>query len=118
MATLVVVDDESLVTDFMKFLFEGMGYIVHCASNGKEAIGIIQRARPQLILTDLMMPLMSGLELARALREDAGFSDTPIILCSGVANPVSPEEQHLFAAVIQKPFNPQHLISLIAELTG
>jgi CheY-like chemotaxis protein len=118
MASLVVVDDESLVTDFMKFLLEGVGYTVHSASNGKEAIGIIHRVRPQLVLTDLMMPLMSGLELARALREDADFSDTPIILCSGVANPVSLEEQHLFAAVIQKPFNPQQLMDLIAELTG
>jgi CheY-like chemotaxis protein len=118
MATLVVVDDESLVTDFLTFLLEGEGYAVHAASNGKEALELINRVRPALVVTDLMMPVMSGLELAGALRRSSDFGRLPIVLCSAVMDPVAPQERLLFTAVFRKPYAPAMLVALIAEHTG
>jgi CheY-like chemotaxis protein len=118
MTTLVVVDDESLVTDFLTFLLEGEGYAVHYASNGKEALELIYRVRPALVVTDLMMPVMSGLELAATLRRSSDFGQLPIVLCSAVMDPVAPQERLLFTAVLRKPYAPATLVTLIAEHTG
>jgi CheY-like chemotaxis protein len=118
MATLVVVDDESLVTDFLTFLLEGEGHTVHVANNGSQAFEIIGQAHPALVITDLMMPVMPGLELARLLRESPEFSQLPIILCSSVSDPVAQHEQHLFTAILRKPYAPARLVRLVNENTG
>jgi CheY-like chemotaxis protein len=115
MAILVVVDDESLVTDILTFLLETEGHTVYAAANGKEALNLISRVQPVLVVTDLMMPVMSGLELARNLRQSSEFRHLPIILCSAVSNPVTQQEQHLFTATLQKPYEPARLIGLVAQ---
>ncbi len=118
MATLVVVDDESLVTDFLSFLLEGEGHAVHVASNGRQALEVINEVRPALVITDLMMPVMPGLALARTLRESPVFSQLPIILCSSVSDPVPQQEQHLFTAILRKPYPPAGLIRLVNGSIG
>lgn len=115
MATLVVVDDESLVTDFLTFLLESEGHTVHAAANGRQALEIVDRVHPALVITDLMMPVMPGLELAQTLRESAAFSHLPIILCSSVSDPVALCEQHLFTAILRKPYAPARLVQLVTE---
>jgi CheY-like chemotaxis protein len=115
MTNLLVVDDESLVTDFLTFLLEREGYVIHAASNGKEALDIVDRVAPALIITDLMMPVMSGLALARALREREASRHLPLILCTAVPDPVAEQERHLFAAVLRKPYAAARLIELVAR---
>jgi CheY-like chemotaxis protein len=118
MTNLVTVDDESLVTDFLAFLLEGEGYTVHPASNGKEALEVIARVRPSLVITDLMMPVQSGLDLARALRKRAEFESLPIILCSAVPGAIAEADRPLFSAMLQKPYPPADLVQLVARLAG
>jgi CheY-like chemotaxis protein len=115
MATLVVVDDESLVTDFLTFLLGNHGYAVHAAANGKEALELVTRVQPALVVTDLMMPVCSGLEFARAVRESNDATRLPIILCSAAPDAVSPEDRQLFSAILQKPYPPLRLLELIAQ---
>jgi CheY-like chemotaxis protein len=118
MTTLVVVDDESLVTEILTFLLGNEGYVVHTASNGREALEVTARVRPDLIVTDLMMPVMSGVEFARSLRAGDAFRSVPIILCSAVPDAVAPADRPLFAAVLQKPYAPARLFGVIAEHVG
>ncbi|MDR5817308.1 response regulator [Caballeronia sp. LZ033] len=113
MSTLVVVDDESLITDSLTFLLQDEGYTVHAAPNGKEALSLIARVRPALVVTDFMMPVMSGLELARALQKDGPAM--PIILCSAVPHAIPPDEVHRFAALLRKPCAPADLIGAVAR---
>ena len=115
MTTLVVVDDESLVTDFLTFLLEGEGYTVHAAGNGKEAMDVIGRVRPALVITDLMMPVMSGLELAKVLRGHNEFAQLPVILCSAASHAIAQEDRPLFSAVLQKPQAPAALLDVVAR---
>ncbi|MFL9912133.1 response regulator [Paraburkholderia sp. RL17-337-BIB-A] len=118
MGPLIVVDDESLVTDFLTFLLEREGYAVHAVSNGREAPDVVDRVRPALVITDLMMPVMSGLELAQTLRERDEFRHLPIILCSAVPEPVTQRERPLFAAILRKPYAPARLVGLLAQHAG
>jgi len=115
MTTLVVVDDESLVTDFLTFLLEGEGYAVHVAANGKEAMDVISRVLPALVITDLMMPVMSGLELARMLRAHREFAQLPVVLCSAASHAVAQEDLPLFSAILQKPQAPAALLGTVAQ---
>lgn len=113
MTTLVVVDDESLVTDSLKFLLESEGYRVHTASNGKEALDLAARVHPALVITDLMMPVMSGLEFAAAFQESAHA--VPVILCSAAPHAVPPEEARRFALMLRKPCLPAELFEAVAH---
>ncbi|WP_322103208.1 response regulator [Paraburkholderia sp. J41] len=118
MTTLVVVDDESLVTEVLSFILGGAGYEIHTAFNGREAISLIHRQRPALVITDLMMPVMSGLALAKAIRNDDGLRHLPVILCSSARDPVKLEERPLFDAIVRKPCPPDRLLELVAQLVG
>jgi CheY-like chemotaxis protein len=113
MTTLVVVDDESLVTDSLTFLLQSEGYTVYAAPNGKEALSLIARVRPALVVTDFMMPVMSGLELARALQESG--ATMPVILCSAVPHAIPRDEVHRFAALLRKPCAPADLLAAVAR---
>lgn len=118
MTTLVIVDDESLVTEFLSFLLIDAGYEVHAAFNGRDAITLIERQRPALVITDLMMPVMSGLGLAKAIRHHDDLSHLPIILCSSALDPVTAQDRPLFNAILRKPYPPDCLLELVATFVG
>jgi CheY-like chemotaxis protein len=119
MATIVVVDDESLLTDSLKFLLENEGHAVHVASNGRQALDLIARVRPAVVVTDLMMPVMSGLELAASLRADEhSGARLPIILCSAAPHAIEEKDRHLFSILLQKPCPPAELLRVVARYSG
>lgn len=118
MTTLLVVDDESLVTDFLSFLLWREGYVVHATRTGSEALEATERVQPDLIVTDLMMPVMSGLELAQALQRDEKRAAIPIVLCTAAPGALTEEEKRLFVAVLRKPYSPATLLDVIARKVG
>lgn len=77
--TVLVVDDNRDMTEMLKDSLEGL-YDVITASNGKEALKTARQLHPDIILTDLMMPVMNGMELCRALKEDKETVNIPIII--------------------------------------
>jgi two-component system KDP operon response regulator KdpE len=76
---ILVVDDERQITRMLRASLQASGYVVDIAQNGLEAFEKFEAERPDLIITDLSMPEMSGLELTQAVRRVA---DTPIIVLS------------------------------------
>ncbi|MDU1583264.1 MAG: response regulator [Peptoniphilus harei] len=74
---ILVVDDESAISDIIKFNFEKEGYLIDTADNGKGAIELAAENNYDLILLDIMMPKLNGFE---ALREIRKFSDVPVIM--------------------------------------
>ena len=74
---ILVVDDESAISDIIKFNFEKEGYIMETADNGRDAISLAEKNNYDLILLDIMMPKLNGFE---ALREIRKISDVPVIM--------------------------------------
>ena len=111
--TIVVADDEEFIVDLLATLLEDEHYRVVRAYDGEQALRAIERERPQLIITDIMMPKLSGTELAvrvRAREEQA--APTPIILMSAVKQPVAiPNTIYL-----PKPFDIDHVLDLVSLL--
>jgi CheY-like chemotaxis protein len=118
MTTLLVVDDESLVTDFLSFLLWREGYVVHTSRTGSEALEAAERIQPALIVSDLMMPVMSGVELAMALQRDEKLAAIPIVLCTAAPGALTEAERRLFVGVLRKPYSPGTLLDIIARHVG
>ncbi|MEV4703899.1 response regulator [Actinoplanes sp. NPDC049316] len=113
MAFIVVVDDDADVRELIETTLQLAGHEVRTVTSGPEALAAVGEARPDLVITDHVMPGMTGLELAQALRADAGTADVPIILLTGTE-----KYRDLFAVDrwIEKPFSPAQLRSHVQLL--
>lgn len=110
MYRILLVEDEILMSFSTSLALEDAGHRVLVAHDGREGLEMALQERPDLIVTDLMMPRMTGLEMIAALREQ-GY-EGPIILATSIA------EEHLpsrtgFQAFLQKPFTEDELDRLI-----
>ncbi len=115
---VLVVDDEPDIVELLQYNLEKAGYEVKTAHNGKEAIKVAKSFLPHLILMDIMMPKMDGVEAGRQLREIPEIADTYIIYLTARV-----EEYSELAAFdvgaddyITKPIRPRALLSRIAAL--
>ncbi|TFV95476.1 response regulator [Oxalobacteraceae bacterium OM1] len=99
---ILIVDDEMDITAVYSMLFELNGFAVTTAANGRQAFDLIGQERPDIVLSDCMMPVMDGIELARLLRSDPATAGIPIILMSALPDPdkLGTSEHDLF---VQKP---------------
>jgi CheY-like chemotaxis protein len=108
---ILVVDDEQPMRELLAVLLADAGYTVVVAVHGRQALDLVERDRPDLILTDVMMPVVSGAELCRRLKSNAATSRIPIILMSTagryVANDVGAD------ASIDKPFDLDAIEALV-----
>ena len=89
----LVVDDSMLMRYTVCRFLEEHGYTVECAGNGAEALEILARLRPNLIVTDLQMPKISGSELITAVKNKPELSAIPIIVVAGRARGAESPEQ-------------------------
>jgi CheY-like chemotaxis protein len=108
MANVLVVDDEILVGDLMAAVLEDEGHRVLRAYDGEEALNIARNEHPDLIISDIMMPAMDGIDLLNAVRVDASLSKTPVLLMSAMVavRNLSALPPHDFLA---KPFQVEDL---------
>jgi CheY-like chemotaxis protein len=79
----LVVDDSMLIRHTVCRFLEERGFTVECATNGCEALEVLQRFRPALIVTDMQMPKMGGTELITALKKEPTTAKIPIVIVAG-----------------------------------
>jgi DNA-binding response OmpR family regulator len=109
--TILLVDDEYSIVEVLTQLLEEEGYSVASAANGQEALELAAASVPDLIITDQMMPLMSGSELFRALSETAALARVPVILITSA--PIAAPRELRWADFIVKPFEFEELMRAI-----
>jgi DNA-binding response OmpR family regulator len=119
-ARIVVADDEADIRRLIAFTLRRRGYDVLEATAGDTALELVRQERPDLVLLDVMMPGLSGLEVAQALRDDAATSAIPIIILSAKGQAAEVEAGlHTGAqAYLVKPFAPQELAARVAGILG
>lgn len=118
MGHILIVDDEKDILEILKFNIEKEGYTVDLASNGLEALEKMKFRTPDLVLLDVMMPMMDGIETCHAIKENAHFND--VIICFLTARA---EDYSQIAGLeaggddyISKPIKPKVLMSRIHAL--
>jgi len=97
----LVVDDSMLIRYTVCRFLEGRGFAVDSATNGVEALQILQRALPDLIVTDMNMPKMSGSELITALKKNPATANIPIIIVAGRASGFDEKEKRADFAIFK-----------------
>lgn len=118
MSTVLVVDDEYVIADILGYALEDAGYKVEKAPNGKTALDVLEKVRIDLVITDYMMPIMNGEELAKAIRSNAQFADLPVILMSGAQASIGKAIPDLFSAVFDKPFDTASMVARVRAFIG
>jgi YesN/AraC family two-component response regulator len=114
---ILLVDDEEDILDFLERILKDQ-YTILKAENGKEALDILKEEVVQLIICDIMMPVMDGFELCRLLKEDFDYSHIPFILLTA-KNTIQSKVKGLELsadAYIEKPFSKEHLLAQITSL--
>ena len=113
--SILIVDDEFGLAEMLREMLRESGFEVTLAINGRLALEILTGGRVDLVLTDLMMPVMDGAELASAMRRDRQHRDIPIIMMTSLPT-VFPQPADLYDAVLRKPFTPDLLLETVTRL--
>ena len=113
---ILVVDDNPSMRDLLRFILERSGFEVSEAPHGGSALAQMQASLPDLIMTDMMMPVMNGEQLVRRLRSDTRTACVPILVLS--ANPNARQIASKADAVLGKPFNRTSLLEMVCSLMG
>jgi two-component system phosphate regulon response regulator PhoB len=112
-ASVLVVEDEQDLQDLLRYNLARDGFVVRCASTGEEAVASARQQAPDLVLLDLMLPGIDGLEVCRGLRAHGPTSRTPIVMLTAKG-----EEADIVAGLelgaddyVTKPFSPRVLLA-------
>ena len=118
MKRIVICDDEPHVLEGLRHLLRDPERRIETASTGKQGFDLVMAGVPDLLITDLMMPEMSGLELIAALRAQEATKELPIIILTakGEAQDATRAQEVWGAMVIAKPFQPHLIRELVAAI--
>jgi two-component system, chemotaxis family, chemotaxis protein CheY len=115
---VLIVDDDATITSVLEFLLVDSGYEVRTAGDGRAALQLSEERRPDLILLDLMMPVMNGWEVMTQLRDDPELRHIPVLILSADQN-VGRKATDLGAeGYIAKPFDIDDLLSRVDNMTN
>ena len=110
-----MVDDEPSIAETVGWLLRDEGYAVAFARNGREALDRVAEARPDLVITDLMMPVMGGWALCRALQADPVTRSIPIVITTALPHLAERGEVPV-AAYLPKPFELDAVVVTVARV--
>ena len=115
---VLVVDDEVHIVHVVAIKLRHNGYEVISAENGAEALELALKENPDIIVTDVQMPLMSGPEFVQKLRQNDQTKNTPVIMLTARSFTIEEEEkQNLkISQCLSKPFSPKELLRSIEDI--
>jgi OmpR family response regulator RpaB len=117
--TIVIVDDEPLVRQLLRRSLAPLQCPILEAENGEEALVLIRRAQPSLVLLDMDLPRLDGWGVLRACQADSALAGTPVVLVTGNLTVTEAAAQAAGArAVIRKPFSPSRVRALVEAVVG
>lgn len=119
MATIVVADDDAASRMLMTTLLEHAGHTVTAVASGGEALDLVRRGPPDLVLTDLSMPGIAGVDLIRALRRDPQTRGLRVVLYTATLPNAALRDfmnDYGVSSILSKPAEPEAVLSTIAEI--
>ena len=110
-ASVLVVEDDRDIRDAVSGMLEAEGYTVLTAENGEEALRVLAKGQPCVVLLDLMMPVMNGWDFMKAVKSDKRLDDMPVVVVSAYSE--RPAEG--VRRVLKKPLDVAKLLDAVAE---
>ena len=118
---VVVIEDDPAVQFMYRFKLEHEGFDVRTADNGKTGLEVIKDFKPAVILLDLLMPVMSGTDMLRKLRETSWGSDVRVIILTNISKDEAPQELrflHVDRYVVKAHTTPAEVVKIVQEVLG
>jgi CheY-like chemotaxis protein len=117
MATILVVEDEFGITEVLQSALADAGHVVVTAINGKQGLELLKEKRPELIILDYMMPVLDGLGMLRAMRDNPEYCDIPAVLMSSLPeSAVAGSARGTYAGFLRKPFQLRAAIEMVNQV--
>ena len=110
---ILIVEDEQDLSDLLMDVLETEGHTARTAGNGLEALSRIKERRPQLILLDMMMPVMDGWQFIERLRANEEWTDIPVVVMTAVYDMSSLERKTGAKAILTKPFDIELIVDAV-----
>jgi len=118
---ILCIEDETEMIDLMRLILGRRGFEVHGAPGGVEGLKMVRELHPDLVLLDLMMPVMDGWEVYQQMRADETTRDIPVIVVTAKAQNIDKVLGLHVAKVddyLAKPFSPQELLESVEKVLG
>ena len=117
---ILIADDEPNIVTALEFLLERAGYEVRTAVNGDEALAAIAQDPPDLVLLDIMMPVKSGYEVCKRIRDQPEWGKVKVVMLSAKGRDAEVTKGLAMGAdlYVTKPFSTRELLSQISALLG
>ena len=115
MRRILLVDDDYATLEVTRMVLEHAGFAVEIASNGEEALVAAKAEPPHIVITDFMMPVINGVQLAERMVEDERLRDIPVVLVSG-SQLIEIGGIERFAAHLKKPVLLDDLLAVIGDI--
>jgi len=118
MAHILVAEDERDIRELIKFTLQFAGHTITEAPNGEEAVRLAAEVKPDLVMTDVRMPKMTGYEACRAIKADENTRHIPVVILSAKGQDEEIEQGRDAGAIdyILKPFAPADLAQRVSEI--
>jgi DNA-binding response OmpR family regulator len=118
--SVLVVDDEPNILLSLQFLMKNAGYEVRTAKDGDEALAELEKAAPDLVLLDVMMPKRDGFDVCQKIRSNPNWKDVRIIMLTARGRPIEREKGLALGAddYITKPFSTKAVIECVESILG
>lgn len=116
--TILIIEDEKDISRIYKIILEAAGTKVLLANNGKEGLSIAKENKPDLILLDLMMPVLGGVETIKKLRQNHSTKDLPVIVLTNLGRTEVPEEiidKQVKDVLVKVELTPDSLVEKVAK---
>lgn len=114
--SVLIVDDEFGLADITADILREAGYDVTLAINGKLGLDSLAARPADIVLTDLMMPVMDGAEMIRRMRADPTFAAIPVVLMTALPEAIPSAETALYDVVLIKPFSVAEVLGTVRRL--
>jgi len=118
--TIITVDDSRTMRDMVSYTLKEAGYNVLEAEDGQQALSVLNGQKADVVITDLNMPNMDGIELIKSLRAQNDYRATPILMLTTESDDAKKNAGREAGATgwIVKPFNPEKLLSVVKKVAG
>jgi two-component system response regulator AdeR len=117
----VVVEDDKDIQYLYKLKLEGEGFLVTTASNGIEGLAIIETFQPDIVLLDLMMPIMGGSEMLALMRAEEWGSNARVVVLTNISKDEAPQALrflHVDRYIVKAHHTPAQVVTIVREVLG
>lgn len=121
MTKIAIIEDDPVISQMYLMKFEADGFDVQMANNGVRGVALVEVFRPDLILLDLQMPEMNGVEALELIRKNPASKDTPVIILTNLGEEESPKRIRSLGIdgyIVKANLTPRQVVSRVKEALG